>query len=111
MNALKEKQCAFVNFTNITNAIKAIEGIKSHPDYSSLKIAYGKDRCGNPPRAMHYQHHGSNGRHKSPPRTNGSHASPSQSQVDGSPRSPADTEEPRAEGSPEPQAVASEETA
>ncbi|BGP44685.1 hypothetical protein JCM10450v2_000499 [Rhodotorula kratochvilovae] len=52
VNFLKEKQCCFVNFTNITNAIKAIEGIKQHPDYASLKISYGKDRCGGAPRAF-----------------------------------------------------------
>ena len=51
VNFLKEKNCAFVNFTNIANAIKAIEGIKSKPEYTSLRIAHGKDRCANPPRA------------------------------------------------------------
>lgn len=50
INTLREKQCAFVNFTNIASSIKAIESIKSHPDYAHLKIAYGKDRAGNPPR-------------------------------------------------------------
>ncbi|KIY46099.1 hypothetical protein FISHEDRAFT_47922 [Fistulina hepatica ATCC 64428] len=51
VNFLKEKNCAFVNFTNIANAIKAIEGIKSKPEYSNLRIAHGKDRCANPPRS------------------------------------------------------------
>ncbi|KAI0034882.1 hypothetical protein K488DRAFT_30980, partial [Vararia minispora EC-137] len=51
VNFLKEKNCAFVNFTNISNAIKAIDGIKSKPDYASLRIAHGKDRCANPPRS------------------------------------------------------------
>ncbi|KZS88208.1 hypothetical protein SISNIDRAFT_460086 [Sistotremastrum niveocremeum HHB9708] len=50
INFLKEKNCAFVNFTNIANAIKAIEAVKNHPDYTSLRISYGKDRCANPPR-------------------------------------------------------------
>ncbi|KDQ56313.1 hypothetical protein JAAARDRAFT_132569 [Jaapia argillacea MUCL 33604] len=50
VNFLKEKNCAFVNFTNIQNAIKAIEGIKNKPDYANLRIAHGKDRCANPPR-------------------------------------------------------------
>jgi hypothetical protein len=45
------RNCAFVNFTNISNAIKAIEGIKNKPDYGSLRIAHGKDRCANPPRS------------------------------------------------------------
>ncbi|KAM0793129.1 hypothetical protein ACM66B_000607 [Microbotryomycetes sp. NB124-2] len=52
INSLKDKQCCFINFTNIANAIKAIEGIKAHPDYEGLKISYGKDRCGGPPRAF-----------------------------------------------------------
>ncbi|KAH7098265.1 hypothetical protein BKA62DRAFT_713501 [Auriculariales sp. MPI-PUGE-AT-0066] len=51
VNYLKEKNCAFVNFTNISNALKAIEGIKAKPDYANLRIAHGKDRCANPPRA------------------------------------------------------------
>lgn len=51
VNYLKEKNCAFVNFTNISNAIKAIEGIKNKPEYANLRIAYGKDRCANPPRS------------------------------------------------------------
>jgi RNA recognition motif-containing protein len=51
VNFLKEKNCAFVNFTNISNAIKAIEGIKQRPEYSNLRIAHGKDRCANPPRS------------------------------------------------------------
>jgi len=51
VNFLKEKNCAFVNFTNINNAIKAIEGVKNKPDYSNLRIAHGKDRCANPPRS------------------------------------------------------------
>ncbi|CAG8529890.1 6536_t:CDS:2 [Acaulospora colombiana] len=50
VNYLKEKNCAFVNFTNIANAIKAIEGIKTKPEYATLRIAHGKDRCANPPR-------------------------------------------------------------
>ncbi|KAG0152006.1 hypothetical protein CROQUDRAFT_650594 [Cronartium quercuum f. sp. fusiforme G11] len=50
VNLLKEKNCAFVNFTNIANSIKAIEGIKQNEEYSKFKIAYGKDRCANAPR-------------------------------------------------------------
>ncbi|WWC69212.1 uncharacterized protein I206_103149 [Kwoniella pini CBS 10737] len=53
INFLAEKGAAFVNFTSIQNAQKAIEGIKLKPEYSVLKIAYGKDRCANPPRASH----------------------------------------------------------
>lgn len=51
VNFLKEKNCAFVNFTNILNATKAIEAIKSKPEYANLRIAHGKDRCANPPRS------------------------------------------------------------
>jgi RNA recognition motif-containing protein len=51
VNFLKEKNCSFINFTNISNALKAIEGIKGKPDYANLRIAHGKDRCANPPRA------------------------------------------------------------
>jgi RNA recognition motif-containing protein len=51
VNFLKEKNCAFVNYTNIANAIKAIEGVKNLPDYVNLRIAHGKDRCANPPRS------------------------------------------------------------
>ncbi|KAF7323996.1 RNA-binding protein nrd1 [Mycena kentingensis (nom. inval.)] len=51
VNFLKEKNCAFVNFTNISNAIKAIDAIKARPEYANLRIAHGKDRCANPPRS------------------------------------------------------------
>ncbi|KAJ3881895.1 hypothetical protein F5051DRAFT_75580 [Lentinula edodes] len=51
VNFLKEKNCAFVNFTNISNAIKAIDGVKNKPEYGNLRIAHGKDRCANPPRS------------------------------------------------------------
>ena len=50
VNALREKSCAFVNFTNIANAIKAIEAMRSRDEYQRFKINFGKDRCGNPPR-------------------------------------------------------------
>ncbi|KIY62849.1 hypothetical protein CYLTODRAFT_494356 [Cylindrobasidium torrendii FP15055 ss-10] len=51
VNFLKEKNCAFVNYTNIANAIKAIESIKNKPEYANLRIAHGKDRCANAPRS------------------------------------------------------------
>ncbi|KAI5289553.1 hypothetical protein KEM54_003674, partial [Ascosphaera aggregata] len=59
VNTLREKSCAFVNFTNIANAIKAIEGMQGRPEYKRFKINFGKDRCGNAPR-----HIGQNGQHK-----------------------------------------------
>ena len=50
VNALREKSCAFVNFTNIANAIKAIEAMRGTEEYKNFKINFGKDRCGNAPR-------------------------------------------------------------
>ncbi|KAJ9657082.1 hypothetical protein H2198_004574 [Neophaeococcomyces mojaviensis] len=50
VNTLREKSCAFVNFTNIANAIKAIEAVRGREEYKRFKINFGKDRCGNPPR-------------------------------------------------------------
>ena len=50
VNALREKSCAFVNFTNIANAIKAIEAVRGKEEYSRFKVNFGKDRCGNQPR-------------------------------------------------------------
>ncbi|CEP12854.1 hypothetical protein [Parasitella parasitica] len=52
VNVFKEKNCAFVNFTSIANAMNALKGIKAKPDYASVKINYGKDRCSNPWRMM-----------------------------------------------------------
>lgn len=52
VNTLREKSCAFVNFTNIANAIKAIEGMRGREEYRRFKINFGKDRCGNPPRQL-----------------------------------------------------------
>ncbi|TIA92948.1 hypothetical protein E3P99_00410 [Wallemia hederae] len=54
VNSLREKGCTFVNFTNLSNAIKAIEAVKNDDEYikAGIKISYGKDRCGNPPRSL-----------------------------------------------------------
>ncbi|KAF2497937.1 hypothetical protein BU16DRAFT_329640 [Lophium mytilinum] len=52
VNALREKSCAFVNFTNIANAIKAIEAVRGREEYKRFKVNFGKDRCGNPPRQI-----------------------------------------------------------
>lgn len=58
VNALREKSCAFVNFTNIANAIKAIEAIRGRDEYQRFKVNFGKDRCGNAPRQnMHNPQH------------------------------------------------------
>ncbi|KAI8391073.1 uncharacterized protein BYT42DRAFT_610333 [Radiomyces spectabilis] len=53
VNTLKEKNCAFVNFTGIAAAVRAIEGIRSKEEYKKFRINYGKDRCGNAPRMSH----------------------------------------------------------
>jgi RNA recognition motif-containing protein len=55
VNTLREKSCAFVNFTNIANAIKAIEAIRGKEEYRRFKVNFGKDRCGNPPRQVQQQ--------------------------------------------------------
>jgi RNA recognition motif-containing protein len=52
VNTLREKSCAFVNFTNIANAIKAIEAVRGKDEYRRFKVNFGKDRCGNPPRQV-----------------------------------------------------------
>lgn len=52
VNTLREKSCAFVNFTNIANAIKAIEAVRGKEEYRKFKVNFGKDRCCNPPRQM-----------------------------------------------------------
>ncbi|KAI1504159.1 hypothetical protein F5X99DRAFT_52662 [Biscogniauxia marginata] len=52
VNTLREKSCAFVNFTNIANAIKAIEAVRSKEEYRKFKVNFGKDRCGNQPRQL-----------------------------------------------------------
>ena len=57
VNTLREKSCAFVNFTNIANAIKAIEAVRQKEDYKRFKVNFGKDRCGNAPRQMNQNHH------------------------------------------------------
>ncbi len=57
VNTLREKSCAFVNFTNISNAIKAIEAIRSREDYQRFKVNFGKDRCGNAPRQNNQSNH------------------------------------------------------
>ncbi|KAI5863081.1 hypothetical protein GGS23DRAFT_52041 [Durotheca rogersii] len=55
VNTLREKSCAFVNFTNIANAIKAIEAVRSKEEYKKFKVNFGKDRCGNQPRQLQPQ--------------------------------------------------------
>lgn len=51
INIVSDRNIAFVNFTDVLSAIKAVDVMKCHPDYTGFKINYGKDRCGNEPRA------------------------------------------------------------
>lgn len=45
VNTLREKSCAFINFTNLSSAIKAIEGIKTKERYrDKYRVNFGKDR-------------------------------------------------------------------
>lgn len=83
VNTLREKSCAFVNFTNIANAIKAIEAVRGREEYKRFKINFGKDRCGNPPRQNITNANGQQARlggldGASPPPLNGMDASLSQ---------------------------------
>lgn len=75
VNTLREKSCAFVNFTNIANAIKAIEAIRGKDEYKKFKVNFGKDRCGNPPRQMQPQSQSPRGDGVSSPPPNGSQSS------------------------------------
>ncbi|KAF9394492.1 hypothetical protein CPC16_011102 [Podila verticillata] len=64
VNILKEKSCGFVNFTNVMAAVKAVEGIKSKAGYENVRVNFGKDRCGNPPKTLKpYNHNNSNNNH------------------------------------------------
>ncbi|ETS76728.1 hypothetical protein PFICI_12115 [Pestalotiopsis fici W106-1] len=72
VNTLREKSCAFVNFTNIANAIKAIEAIRSKEEYRKFKVNFGKDRCGNQPRQLQQNQSQSPRDGASPPPNGGS---------------------------------------
>ncbi|KAF9412646.1 hypothetical protein BGZ94_000975 [Podila epigama] len=60
INILREKNCGFVNFTNVMSAVKAVEGIKMKPGYENVRVNFGKDRCGNPPKIMKSHHNANN---------------------------------------------------
>lgn len=72
VNTLREKSCAFVNFTNIANAIKAIEAIRGRDEYKKFKVNFGKDRCGNAPRQAQPQASSPRGDGVASPPPNGS---------------------------------------
>ena len=82
VNTLREKSCAFVNFTNISNAIKAIEAIRSREDYQRFKVNFGKDRCGNAPRQNNQNNHSSS--HQQDPSMAGHDSMASPSPMNGS---------------------------
>lgn len=91
VNTLREKSCAFVNFTNIANAIKAIEAVRGKEEYRRFKVNFGKDRCGNPPRQVAQTQHSprSDGVNSPPPNSGGlppsaNGTSPTGSQAPGS---------------------------
>ncbi|KAL9558668.1 hypothetical protein MBANPS3_000805, partial [Mucor bainieri] len=66
VNTLKEKNCAFVNFTSIVEAVRAIEGIRTKEEYKKFRINYGKDRCGKAPRfQLGYNNNNSNNKYNS----------------------------------------------
>ncbi|ROW12494.1 hypothetical protein VMCG_00711 [Cytospora schulzeri] len=88
VNTLREKSCAFVNFTNIANAIKAIEAVRSKEEYRKFKVNFGKDRCGNPPRQLQQQQQAQSPRNEvpSPQGQNGQGGgSPADGQIPGQP--------------------------
>lgn len=101
VNTLREKSCAFVNFTNIANAIKAIEGMRSREEYKRFKINFGKDRCGNAPRQVNNNNQQNrNGlEEQSPSPLNGFKQSNSQSGSQPSPTRPALSPAPGSTGS------------
>ncbi|CCH46362.1 hypothetical protein BN7_5955 [Wickerhamomyces ciferrii] len=61
INFFKNDRCVFLNFLNIANAIKVVDDANGSSSekfheyfdnkYRNLKISFGKDRCGNPPKA------------------------------------------------------------
>ncbi|QSZ28921.1 hypothetical protein DSL72_003428 [Monilinia vaccinii-corymbosi] len=84
VNTLREKSCAFVNFTNIANAIKAIEAIRGKEEYRRFKVNFGKDRCGNPPRQVQQSQSPHGDGLNSPPHSGGLQASQNGSSPTGS---------------------------
>lgn len=103
VNTLREKNCAFVNFTNIANAIKAIEGMRNREEYKRFKINFGKDRCGNPPRqllnAQQNRGSGLDGTQSPSPALNGFQQNLSQGGSQASPTRPALSPAPGSTGS------------
>ncbi|ODQ62596.1 hypothetical protein WICANDRAFT_26287, partial [Wickerhamomyces anomalus NRRL Y-366-8] len=61
INFFKNDRCVFLNFLNISNAIKVVDDANGNNTekfhdyfngkYRNFKISFGKDRCGNPPKA------------------------------------------------------------
>ncbi|KAL2141955.1 hypothetical protein VTI28DRAFT_1790 [Corynascus sepedonium] len=86
VNTLREKSCAFVNFTNIASAIKAIEAVRGKEEYKKFKVNFGKDRCGNPPRQLQQQQSPRGDQVPSPP-ANGS--TPNGNSPTGAPGAPS----------------------
>lgn len=61
INFFKDNKCAFVNYTSIASAIRLVDELNGsskaqahaawNNKYLDYKIAFGKDRCGNPPKS------------------------------------------------------------
>jgi RNA recognition motif-containing protein len=50
INLLTAKNVAFVTFCNLLDSVKAMAGLRQMREFAQCKIAYGKDRCAQPPR-------------------------------------------------------------
>lgn len=47
INFLPNSQCCFINYTNVQCAIAALQQLSQRESLQSLKLNFGKDRCGN----------------------------------------------------------------
>lgn len=82
INFFEDRRCAFVNFFSIQSCMKAVEAFNGpeaskvqksfHERYAPFKIAFGKDRCGGPPKKRKHKkrkqqtwRNGKNGRRSS----------------------------------------------
>ncbi|ORZ28205.1 hypothetical protein BCR41DRAFT_295486, partial [Lobosporangium transversale] len=50
INVVPSKNCGFVSFTDVLAAVKAVKNIPLKSEYATVKVGYGKDRCGQPPK-------------------------------------------------------------
>jgi len=52
VDVVRDKSMAFVNFTSFVRAVRAVEGMRGREGWARYKINFGKDRCGNAPKAI-----------------------------------------------------------